>query len=139
MEWSRRIVVLSTQYAVLWLAVANLMGCVQSVHVPGKPATSSPSTNIKLVQADGKGLSELIESHKGKVVLVDYWATWCGPCVEAFPHTVALAKKHREAGLVAIAVSFDQLDDQDKVREFLAKQGVDFDTLISKHDGVNQQ
>jgi thiol-disulfide isomerase/thioredoxin len=112
-----------------------LAGCQPSA----APPSATAANNIKLVQTDGKALGELIESHKGKVVLVDYWATWCGPCVEAFPHTVALAKKHREAGLVAIAVSFDQLDDQPKVSEFLARQGADFDTLISKYDGVNQQ
>lgn len=84
-------------------------------------------------------MNDLIARHKGKVVLVDYWATWCLPCVEGFPHTVKLAKQHREQGLVTIAVSFDQHEDEAKVRAFLDQQGADFDRLISKYNGVTQQ
>ena len=81
----------------------------------------------------------LIAKHKGQVVLVDYWATWCLPCVENFPHTVALAKKYRNQGLAAIAVSFDLLDDEAKVREFLAQKGADFENVVSQHDSIGQK
>src|SRR5262249_2257307 len=69
----------------------------------------------------------------------DYWATWCLPCVQNFPHTVELAHKYHDQGLATISVSLDLLDDQPKVREFLAKQGADFENVISKHDRVGQQ
>jgi thiol-disulfide isomerase/thioredoxin len=129
-----------TQYCVLVLFAATsiTLGACQ------KPAVSSSvsaltSENVKLTQADGKSLDELIASHKGDVVFVDYWATWCLPCVQNFPHTVELAKKYRDKGLATIAVSFDLLDDEPKVREFLAKQGADFENLISKHDAIGQK
>ena len=69
-------------------------------------------------------------------MLVDYWARWCGPCVENFPHTVRVATKYRGQGLVTIAANFDLLEDEPKVREFLAEQGADFENLISQHDSV---
>jgi len=94
---------------------------------------------VNLIVGDAKALDKLIAGHKGQVVFVDCWATWCGPCVEGFPHTVSLAKKYRDQGLATIAVSFDQLDDQTKVRDFLAKQGADFENVLSKYDGVNQR
>jgi thiol-disulfide isomerase/thioredoxin len=138
--------VLRTEYIVLVVMAASVVtsgGCQptatsSATTPPGSGASLSPE-NVKLTQADGKSLDELIASHKGQVVLVDYWATWCGPCVQNFPHTVELAKKYRDKGLATIAVSFDVLDDEPKVREFLAKQGADFENLISKHNAIGQK
>jgi thiol-disulfide isomerase/thioredoxin len=117
--------------------VAALLGCQRPS--AGPPAAKTDSSQIQLVRADAKSLEELIASHKGKVVFVDYWATWCGPCVEQFPHTVELAGKYRERGLATIAISFDLLADEPNVVRFLADKGASFDTLISKYDGVNQR
>jgi len=133
--------VLGTQYTVLgllfvWSVVCG--GCGPAAKSPRAAAAPTPES-VKLTIGDAKALNELIASHKGDVVFVDYWATWCGPCVQNFPHTVELAKKYRERGLATIAVSFDRLDDELKVRDFLAKQGADFDNMISQHDAVGQR
>lgn len=88
---------------------------------------------IKLTIGDEKLLEAMIAAHKGKVVFVDYWATWCHPCVEYFPHTVEMSHKYKEQGLETIAVSFDELEDEAKAREFLAGQGADFENLLSKY------
>jgi thiol-disulfide isomerase/thioredoxin len=115
-----------------------LLGCTAAVP-PSTPPTNKVTSNITLVRADAAALDELIGAHKGQVVLVDYWATWCGPCVANFPHTVELAKKHKADGLATIAVSFDLFEEESKVREFLAKQGADFDNLISSHNAIGQK
>lgn len=99
---------------------------------------SRATGEVSLVVGDAAKLREMIARHKGKVVLVDCWATWCGPCVQAFPHTVELANKYREQGLATITVSFDELADQPRVVDFLKRQGAWFDNLLSKHDGVSQ-
>jgi thiol-disulfide isomerase/thioredoxin len=124
------------------LCLLALAGCQPTANSPAKPAAASAvlkPEDVKLVTADGKALDELIAKHKGEVVLVDYWATWCLPCVQNFPHTVELAKKYRDKGLATIAVSFDRLDDEPKVREFLASKGTDFENVISSHDSVGQR
>lgn len=60
----------------------------------------------QITTLDGKELGS--EALKGKVVVVDFWATWCGPCVHEIPGYVALQKKYEERGLVIVGLSVDQ-------------------------------
>ena len=57
-----------------------------------------------------------LSSYRGRVVLLDFWATWCGPCREEVPHFVQLQNKYANQGLQIIGVSMD--DAPDPVREF---------------------
>jgi len=66
---------------------------------------------------DGKQLS--MDDLQGKVVLLDFWATWCGPCREALPHIQKVAKKFQGEPLVILSVSLDS--DEKKWQEFIAK------------------
>jgi thiol-disulfide isomerase/thioredoxin len=50
----------------------------------------------------------LLKSLNGKVVLVDFWASWCGPCLQSFPWMNELQQKHAAEGLVIVAVNVDQ-------------------------------
>jgi thiol-disulfide isomerase/thioredoxin len=60
---------------------------------------------------------------KGKVYVVEFWATWCGPCIAAFPHVTELQKKYADKGLTVIGVDIWERGDRTKVPEFVEKQG----------------
>ena len=57
-----------------------------------------------------------LSAYRGKVVLLDFWATWCGPCLEEIPHFIALQNKYGDRGLQVIGISMD--DGPGPVREF---------------------
>ena len=65
-----------------------------------------------------------LSPYQGKVVLVDFWASWCGPCAESFPWMESMIKEHGPAGLVVVAVNLD--DDPEAARRFLADKPADF-------------
>jgi thiol-disulfide isomerase/thioredoxin len=77
---------------------------------------------------DGRHLS--LDDLNGKVVLLDFWATWCGPCREALPHVREIAKKFDGQPLVILSVSLDS--DEQKWKEFIEKNGM---TWLNYRDG----
>jgi thiol-disulfide isomerase/thioredoxin len=140
---------------IMALGVMLLAGCeAEVVHVPPRVITSPappPEVGTTMVRktpdktfnpaemdvkvGDEKALESLIAKHKGEIVFVDYWALWCHPCVDAFPHTVDAFEKYRDRGLTAIAVSFDDpAEKEEEVRRFLAKHRADFENLISPYE-----
>ena len=106
-----------TPALLLALAVATFSGCGQrSPGLAGSAdgartaavSTSAPSISApELKPIDREDLDSLIAQHRGKVVLVDFWATWCLPCLEQLPHTGQLAEKLGPRGLAVITVSLD--------------------------------
>jgi len=66
---------------------------------------------------DGRRIS--LDDLKGKVVLIDFWATWCGPCLEALPHIRDIVRKFNGEPLVVLSISLD--DDEKKWKEFITK------------------
>ena len=74
----------------------------------------SVAPDLTLAQLDGAPLT--LSSYRGKVVLLDFWATWCVPCRQEIPHFVELQERYRDRGLQIIGVSID--DSPDPVRTF---------------------
>lgn len=107
------------------LALVLSAGCAEEPATPpANPQASSPSApaEVTLASADQAKLQATIAAHKGEVVLVDFWATWCGPCMEKFPSIVKLHERYGGQGLAVISVSLDAPDEQTKVLATLREQ-----------------
>lgn len=89
-----------------------------SAHAGWKIGDAIP--DLAAQQLEGK----LPDSFKGKVVLVDFWASWCAPCAESFPVMEALHKRYQNQGLVILAVSTDEK--RANLDKFLKKHAVTF-------------
>jgi cytochrome c biogenesis protein CcmG/thiol:disulfide interchange protein DsbE len=78
---------------------------------------------------DAKGAKLQLSAYKGKIVLLNFWATWCGPCQSEIPWFVEFASKYKAKGLEVIGVSMD--DEGFKiVKPYLAKKGVTYSIVI---------
>jgi thiol-disulfide isomerase/thioredoxin len=76
----------------------------------------------------------MLQSHRGKVVLVDVWATWCDPCREELPKLVALAKKLDRQKFQLVTISADEPEQEAAVVAFLDKVGVGSPRYIKHAD-----
>lgn len=90
-----------------------------------------PAPAFKLPDFEGNSVS--LADFKGKVVFLDFWATWCGPCVSAMPHIQALYEKYKDKGLVVIGMNLDS--DQEAAKKFAKEKGFTYRHLFAGEIG----
>lgn len=116
-------------------------GAATPVEAPSASQPTSPAadpsplseSSVTLRVIDKDGLSAVLQRHRGKVVLVDFWATWCAPCVALLPHTIELGQKFGPRGLVVVAVSIDDAADEAAVRKTLIESGASGEQYLAAY------
>ncbi len=92
----------------------------------------APEIDLKSMTGDQIVLSQL----QGRPVLVNFWATWCGPCREEFPALGRAYKKYQSQGLVVLGVNTDDPGTDDLVRTFMLNSVVTFPIVRDQDDRV---
>jgi len=123
-------------FALLLAGPAFAVGCGSGGSNAPAPANSSGAViPVDVSEVKYEQLNEAVSERKGNVVLLDFWATWCGPCVARFPHLVEIHKKYTDRGLICMSVSLDQEGprgsyDKQKVLKFLQEKNATFPNFI---------
>lgn len=133
-----RIAITAVVFTSLWLS-----GCGSSpdtVRAAVKAeGTRKPAPEFALKDADGKVVR--LADYKGKVVLLNFWATWCGPCKIEIPWFVEFEQNHRDKGFAVLGVSMDE-DGWAAVKPYVSSHKVNYrmvigdDMTAQKYGGV---
>lgn len=110
--------------ALLTLALSALAGCTRN----------EPKSLV-----DRPGFDAELERLRGKVVLVDCWATWCGPCVDQLPHAAELAKQRPDRDFAVVTLNFDDPDAAEQVRSVLERVGASGLTNLQSRFGGSSE
>jgi peroxiredoxin len=99
----------------------------------GAKAACDPNAkeaNLGLTFKDLEGKPVALSDYKGKVILLDFWATWCPPCRKEIPGFVELYNTYKSRGLVVIGVSMDDADDLADVKRYAAQIKMNYPVLL---------
>ena len=129
--------------AALALALALAAGCARKEPgagggqgAPSADAGTVGSVAPAFAHADLDGKTVQLADFKGKVVILDFWATWCPPCREEVPDFVRLQSKYRDKGLAIVGLSLDAGGAKD-VRPFADEFNVNYTMLIANDETAN--
>jgi len=119
-----------------WRAVfALLLATTAALAAAGPLAPAAPAPDFTLRTLDGQKLR--LGEQRGQVVLVNFWATWCGPCRQEMPHLNKLYEKYKSSGFVLLGVNVD--DDTRQAVGVANKLGVRFPVLPDTDKRVSRQ
>jgi|ERR1043165_7344819 thiol-disulfide isomerase/thioredoxin len=113
----------SLLFALALTLIISLSGCG-----PETPPAEAKRVSLKPVSLDE--FLDVLKANKGKVVVIDFWATWCPPCRASFPHHVELHREYQDKDVVCMSVSLDKLSDKDEALTFLRRHKATFPNFI---------
>ena len=97
------------------LAVAGVLACLSPM--AGAEAINVPAPDFTLESRSGENLR--LEDHRGEVVMLNFWASWCGPCRQEMPLMDELYSQYKDLGFTILAVNVDE--NREEAHRFLDK------------------
>ena len=127
---------LLTLLAAVWLCVEGASPAGSPAPFPGSPEPAQGNSPM-LKPLEAGTLKAILRKKRGKVVLINLWATWCVPCREEFPDLIRLYGKYQARGLELILISVDDAEQRAQVEAFLKENSVNFLTYISAEESYD--
>jgi peroxiredoxin len=129
------IVLTLTMAGLWWWASPRLLHMAAHAILESRARTAqSTAPDFNLKDANGHGVR--LSDYRGRVVLLNFWATWCGPCQIEIPWFVEFENKYRAEGFTVLGVSMDE-DGWKVVKPFLAAKNVNYPVVLGNEE-VNQ-
>ena len=97
----------------------------------GTAVAAAPASVLDVGFNDLAGQPQRLDAWQGKLVVLNFWATWCPPCLKEMPAFVRLQQKYGEQGLQFVGIA---LDTREEVAKFVAEHGIDFPILAGEED-----
>jgi peroxiredoxin len=98
-----------------------------------RPLTSGPAPDFTLGSLNGDAVT--LSDLEGQVVLLDFWATWCRPCLEGLNHLQKVHERYTDQGVVVLAINVGE--ERDEVAEFVVGHSYTFSVLLDTDGGVS--
>ena len=131
---------ISSSLAGVVLAAAMFFSACNNAAAPRPMSESEPAVTAKKPDTNQEAISKVLdvpiakldgstfklEEYRGKVLVVDFWGTFCAPCVKQVPELVKLNEKYRDRGLMLIGLTADPKSDQEKVEAFIKRFSVNY-------------
>ena len=115
--------------AVPWMLQSRLESRAKNAPATdGTPRKSEGTANLDLTFKDMNGYEVRLADYKGKVILLNVWATWCGPCELEIPELIEAYSKYKDKGLVVLGVSLD--DPAETLRAYAPKKQMNYPLLL---------
>jgi thiol-disulfide isomerase/thioredoxin len=120
-----------TFFVILSIVLSAFVGCQKSTENSSSsfpkgdyPAAPPAIMQAELTKTDGTAFK--LEDYKGKVVLVNLWATWCGPCKAEMPELVKIQDEHKDKGFEIVGLNIDEGEDAAMIKSFGEKMGLNY-------------
>jgi thiol-disulfide isomerase/thioredoxin len=101
-----------------------MLGC-------SRDAGKGRKKSIDFTLTDLEGQSFTLYDNKGKVIVMDFWATWCAPCRSEIPELIKISNEYKEKGVIVIGIG---LDDKERLADFSREYNINYDILVGTQD-----